>query len=55
MNTGIQPQLNWIIKQQVHKIMHIYLEKSELASEIYESETLTELLQYWLHIFIKKP
>ena len=27
-NTGIEPQLNWSLKEKIHKLVNIYLEKS---------------------------
>lgn len=31
-NTGIQPQLNWALKEKVHRLIHIYIEKTDLAA-----------------------
>lgn len=54
-NTGIQPQLNWSLKEKIHRVIHIYIEKTDLAAEIYESEGLAELLQFWNRVLVKRP
>ena len=53
-NSGIAPQLNFLLKERVIRFLLILLEKSDAHGQLYESDALLALLEFYSKIFLKQ-
>ena len=53
-HNGIVPQLNFLVKTQLFVLLHLYLDKNDSLSKLYQSKSLQGMLDHFINIFITK-